>query len=66
MERHNKNALAISQFLEKHPKVLKVNYPGIPSHPQYNLCTKQMKGGGGMISFEVTGISQKIPKNKKN
>ena len=55
MKKHEENAKAISEFLEKHPKVKKVNYPGLKSHPQHELAKKQMTGFGGMISFEVQG-----------
>jgi methionine-gamma-lyase len=55
MERHAENALALAQFLEKHPAVQKVNYPGLPSHPQHALAKRQMSGWGGMLSFEVKG-----------
>lgn len=55
MEKHQSNALAIAHYLEKHPKVAKVYYPGLPSHPQYELSKKQSKGFGGMISFEIKG-----------
>lgn len=55
MERHCSNAQKIAGFLEQHPKVEKVIYPGLPSHPQYELSKRQMKGPGGMISFEVKG-----------
>lgn len=51
MERHCSNALAIAQWLEHHPKVERVLYPGLPSHPQHVLASRQMKGFGGMISF---------------
>jgi len=62
MERHCSNAMKVAQYLEKHPKVKKVNYPGLQSHPQHNLAKKQMKLFGGMLSFEVTSpaIAQKI------
>lgn len=53
MERHFNNALKIAKFLENHPKVLKVNYPLLPSHPQYQLAKKQLKGGSGLFSFEL-------------
>jgi cystathionine beta-lyase len=53
MERHFNNALKIANFLENHPKVLKVNYPLLPSHPQYQLAKKQLKGGSGLFSFEL-------------
>jgi methionine-gamma-lyase len=53
---HNSNALAVAQFLEQHPQVEHVYYPGLPSHPQYTLAQQQMTGGfGGMLSFEVKG-----------
>lgn len=55
MERHSANALKIAEFLESHPKVKWVSYPGLKSHPQYLLAKKQMKNGGGMISFGLKG-----------
>ncbi|MHB2147649.1 trans-sulfuration enzyme family protein [Calditrichota bacterium LG25] len=55
MERHCANAQKIAEFLEKHPKVKQVVYPGLPSHPQHELAKRQMSGFGGMISFEVQG-----------
>jgi len=55
MERHCFNALKVAQFLENHPKVSKVYYPGLPSHPQYDLACKQMRNFGGMVSFELKG-----------
>jgi len=55
MEQHCKNAQKIAEFLDTHPKVEKVIYPGLPSHPQYEIAKKQMKCPGGMISFEVKG-----------
>jgi len=56
MEKHEKNAIKIANALVKHPNVLKVNYPGLESHPQHELAKKQMSGFGGMISFEVNGL----------
>jgi cystathionine beta-lyase/cystathionine gamma-synthase len=53
MAQHNRNGLAIAEFLEGHPKVQEVMYPGLPSHPQYELAKRQMNGFGGMLSFEV-------------
>lgn len=50
MERHCSNALQLAQWLEKHPAVSKVIYPGLPSHPQHNLAKEQMSAFGGMIS----------------
>jgi O-succinylhomoserine (thiol)-lyase len=55
MREHNKNGMAIARFLANHPKIEKVNYPGLESHPQHELAQKQMSGFGGMISFEVKG-----------
>jgi cystathionine gamma-lyase len=56
MQRHCENALEIASRLERHPKVARVNYPGLPSHPQYALAKRQMRGGfGGMISFDIKG-----------
>lgn len=52
IQRHCENALAIASFLEQHPLVDLVNYPALPSHPQYALCQSQMHGmGGGIVSF---------------
>jgi methionine-gamma-lyase len=55
MERSQENAMKIAQYLEKHPKVSWVRYPGLPSHPQYELACRQMNGPGSMISFELKG-----------
>ncbi len=55
MKRHESNAIAIAGYLEKHPKVERVYYPGLPSHPQFELNAKQASGFGGMISFEIKG-----------
>jgi len=56
MERHCSNALAVAQFLEKHPAVARVNYPGLASHPDHELSKRQLKNGfGGMLSFELRG-----------
>jgi cystathionine gamma-lyase len=55
MKQHQENAMAIAQFLSQHPKVEKVIYPGLESHPQHALAKKQMHGFGGMISFTVKG-----------
>jgi cystathionine beta-lyase/cystathionine gamma-synthase len=55
VERHNRNALALAQFLESHPKVLRVNYPGLESHPQHALARQQMRGFTGMLSVELKG-----------
>lgn len=55
MERHCKNAQLVAEFLEKHPRVEKVSYPGLKSHPQYDLSKKQMSHSGGIVSFYVKG-----------
>jgi len=55
MKVHNENAQVIAEFLEKHPKVEKVLYPGLPSHPHHNIAKKFMSGFGGMIAFELRG-----------
>lgn len=56
MERHQKNAMVIAEFLEKHPKIATVAYPGLANHPDHELARQQMRNGfGGMISFEVKG-----------
>lgn len=55
MERHNHNALCLARFLEGHPKVKRVWYPGLESHPQHQLAKSQLKGFGGMVAFEVDG-----------
>ncbi|MFS0575993.1 PLP-dependent aspartate aminotransferase family protein [Sporosarcina sp. 179-K 3D1 HS] len=55
MERHCYNANAIAEFLEYHPQVARVYYPGLPSHPQYEIAQKQMRGMGGIVSFEIKG-----------
>ena len=53
MAQHNANGQALAEFLQGHPKVKKVIYPGLPDHPQHELAKRQMKGFGGMLSFEV-------------
>jgi cystathionine beta-lyase/cystathionine gamma-synthase len=55
MDRHCQNALAVAKHLEGHDLVARVVYPGLPSHPQHALAKKQMKGFGGMVSFELEG-----------
>ena len=57
MKQHSSSALAIAQFLEKHPKVKKVNYPGLQSDPNYVVGRKYLKGGhSGLLSFEVEDL----------
>ncbi|MFM7449186.1 MAG: cystathionine gamma-synthase [Leptolyngbyaceae cyanobacterium] len=55
MREHEKNAIALAKFLEQHPKVAEIYYPGLPQHPQHNLAKQQMSGFGGMISLEIQG-----------
>lgn len=56
MQRHCENAMVLAEWLEAHPKVARVHYPGLPSHPQHALATQQMtRGFGGMISIELKG-----------
>lgn len=55
MQRHNQNALAVANWLEQHPRVERVLYPYLESHPQYALAKKQMSGGGGVVSFYLKG-----------
>jgi methionine-gamma-lyase len=55
MQRQCETAHKLAQFLENHPKIEKVWYPGLVSHPQHKLAIKQMRNGGGMIAFEVKG-----------
>ncbi|WNG45215.1 cystathionine gamma-synthase [Archangium minus] len=55
MERHAQNAMKVAQYLSSHPKVNKVTYPGLESHPQHALARKQMKGFGGMMTFDIKG-----------
>ncbi len=55
MERHSANALHIAAWLERHPKIERVIYPGLPSHPQHELARRQMRGFGGMIGAVVRG-----------
>ena len=54
MQRHSANALAIAEFLSSHPKVAKVNYSGLPHHPQHELANQQMSAHGGLLSFVVS------------
>ncbi len=55
MERHCSNALAIAGWLERDPRVARVIYPGLPSHPQYELAMRQMSGFGGIVTFFIDG-----------
>jgi cystathionine gamma-synthase len=55
MERHAANAMAVAAFLAGHPNVERVHYPGLPSHPGHEIARRQMRGFGGMLSFQVAG-----------
>ena len=55
MERHCENALELARFLDRHPRVRRVIYPGLKSHPQHDLACRQMEGFGGIVSVEVQG-----------
>jgi cystathionine beta-lyase/cystathionine gamma-synthase len=58
MQKHNENGLAVAKHLAGHPKVKRVFYPGLPSHPQYELARKQMSGFGGMLAFETGSLEK--------
>ncbi len=55
MDAHSRNALELARWLESHPNVERVWYPGLPSHPQHELAMRQQKTGGGIVAFEVKG-----------
>ncbi|WP_102868603.1 trans-sulfuration enzyme family protein [Pseudovibrio exalbescens] len=55
MQRHCENAQIIAEYLEAHPNVVEVHYPGLKSHPQHALCKKQMRSGGPVVSFRLKG-----------
>jgi len=55
VQRHNENGIRVAQFLEGHPKVRRVYYPGLPSHPDHAVAQEQMTGFGGVVSFEIEG-----------
>ena len=55
MERHNANAQALAEFLLNHPRIAAVHYAGLTSHPEHDIAKKQMRGFGGIVSFEVRG-----------
>lgn len=59
MRQHHETAMAIAQYLESHPKIERVFYTGLPSHPQYELARKQQTGESGLLSFEVKGDPHK-------
>src|SRR5207245_297347 len=56
MRQHEENARVVAKFLAEHPRVEKVYYPGLPSHPDYELAKSQMSGFGGMVSFQFKGV----------
>jgi cystathionine gamma-lyase/cystathionine beta-lyase/cystathionine gamma-lyase/homocysteine desulfhydrase len=56
MAQHSLNGMALAEFLERHPKVKAVHYPGLPSHPQHALAARQMRGFGGMLAFDVGSL----------
>jgi len=58
MERHNTNAMALAQYLESHPKVASVIYPGLSSHPQHELACIQMRGFGGLLAFKMGSLER--------
>jgi cystathionine beta-lyase/cystathionine gamma-synthase len=58
MERHNSNAQVLAEYLASHSKVKRVHYPGLPSHPQHELARRQMRGFGGLISFELGSLER--------
>jgi len=66
MKQHEQNAQRIAEVLLISPHVLSVNYPGLSSHPQYELAKRQLKGFGGMISFEINGGIDEVNKFVKN
>jgi len=59
MDRHSQNAQGVAEFLEGHPAVRRVHYPGLPSHPGHEIARRQMRGFSGMVSFEVNGGIEK-------
>ena len=56
MAQHNANGMALATCLASHPRVQKVYYPGLPTHPQHELAKRQMRGFGGMIAFDTGSI----------
>jgi len=60
MAQHNVNGQALAEFLAGHRKVKQVLYPGLPSHPQHELAKRQMRGFGGMLTFDVGSIENAL------
>ena len=58
MEAHNRNGQTVAEYLEAHPRVERVYYPGLRSHPQFELASRQMRGFTGMVSFEVNTLER--------
>jgi cystathionine gamma-lyase/cystathionine beta-lyase/cystathionine gamma-lyase/homocysteine desulfhydrase len=58
MERHNANTQVLAEYLASHPKVARVHYPGLPTHPQHDLARRQMRGFGGLIAFELGSLER--------
>ena len=67
MEAHDRNGRAVAAFLEEHPRVEKVYYPGLASHPQHEIASRQQKGFGGMVAFETGSLAaaKKVLENVK-
>jgi cystathionine gamma-synthase len=55
VKKQNETALQVAEFLEAHPRIKKVYYPFLKSHPHYKIATEQMKGGGGVVTFDIKG-----------
>jgi len=66
LKEHGHNGLKVARYLEGHSKIKKVYYPGLESHPQYDLCQKQMTGGNGLLSFELDTSDKEIIEFIKN
>lgn len=60
LQRQCSNAQYIAEYLEQHPAVARVSYPGLPSHPQYRLCKKQMRTGGAVVTATLKGNLQQL------
>ena len=60
MKEHERNAMAVARFLDSHPKVSRVFFPGLETHPQHELAKRQQRGFGGMVSFEVDGGIEEV------
>jgi cystathionine gamma-synthase len=63
MQRHNENGLAVAEFLADHPRVEKVYYPGLPSHPYYEVAKRTMRGYGGLVTFLLRGADDRQTAN---